>query len=421
MTSCFRRRDWLGPWERTEPAMNLKKVLILAVVGAGVIAVVIANVIMSYEASTDVEVTRLKRGEIVEKVSGPGIIYAESSVKISSSVMGRIVDLPVREGDRVGEGDVLLRIDPSQYEANLNRAEAAHRAALARLELARARLGDAQAEYDRGVRLHERNLVSERDLELARTTLAVSDAEAQAAGEAASEAAATLSAARDDLDKTVIASPIEGTVTSLNAEQGEIVITGTMNNPGTVIMTISNLNGMEVRAEIDETDVAKVRPGQSVEISVDAFTDTTLSGTVSVVGSSSSLAKGYTPSPEERSTFDVRVRIEDSLPGLRPGMTTTVDIVTATADSVYYVPLQALVLREVGEDDEKKEHEGVFTVEKGRSRFRPVSTGISDDMNIEIFEDLGDDIPIIVGPFKTLRDLEDSTKVKIVKERDDLS
>ncbi len=401
--------------------MNLKKVLILGGVAVVIVAVVIVNVIISYEASTDVEVTRLKHGEIVEKISGPGIIYAESSVKISSSVMGRIVGLPVMEGDRVGEGDVLLRIDPSKYDANLNRAAAAHRAALARLELARARLQDARAELDRGVSLHERSLISERDLEVARTTLAVSEAEADAAAESAGEAAATLRAARDDLEKTVIASPIEGTVTSLNIEEGEIVITGTMNNPGTVLMTISNLSGMEVRAEIDETDVARVRPGQPVEISVDAFADTTLSGTVSVVGSSSSLAKGYTPSPEERSTFDVRVRIEDSLPGLRPGMTTTVDIVTSTADSVLSVPLQALVLRELGKGESKQEYEGIFTVKDGRSDFVPVTTGISDDMNIEIFETLGEDIQIVIGPFRTLRDLEDSTKVKIVKERDDLS
>jgi HlyD family secretion protein len=401
--------------------MNLKKVLILGGVGVVIVAVVIVNVIMSYEASTDVEVARLKHGEIVEKVSGPGIIYAESSVKISSSVMGRIVGLPVMEGDRVGEGDVLIRIDPSQYDANVNRAEAAHRAALARLELARARLQDARAEFDRGVSLHERSLISERDLELVRTTLAVSEAEADAAAESAGEAAATLRAARDDLEKTVIASPIEGTVTSLNVEEGEIVITGTMNNPGTVLMTISNLSGMEVRAEIDETDVARVRPGQPVEISVDAFADTTLSGIVSVVGSSSSLAKGYTPSPEERSTFDVRVRIESSLPGLRPGMTTTVDIVTSTADSVLSVPLQALVLRELGKGESRQEYEGIFTVKDGRSDFVPVNTGISDDMNIEIFETLEKDIPIVIGPFRTLRDLEDSTKVKIVKERDDLS
>jgi HlyD family secretion protein len=401
--------------------MNLKKIIILGVVGAVVIAVIIANFLMTYESSTDVEVVRAKRGEIVEKVSGPGIIHAQSSVKISSSVMGRIVDLLVEEGDGVEGGDVLLRVDPSQYEANLNRAQAAHRAAQARLNLAAARMEDARLEFDRDSRLYERNLASERDLELARTALAVAEAEAEAARESVREAEATLRAARDDLEKTVISSPIPGTVTSLNVEEGEIVITGTMNNPGTVLMTISNLNSMEVRAEIDETDVAKVRLGQKVEISVDAFPDTTLDGTVSVIGSSSSLARGYSQRPDERSTFDVTVRIEDSLDGLRPGMTTTVDIVTATADSALYVPLQALVLREFGEGEAASDREGVFVVRDNRAHFVPVTTGISDDMNIEILETTDEDVPVVTGPFKTLRDLKDSTRVKITEERDDLS
>lgn len=401
--------------------MNLKKIIILSVVGAALAGVILVNFMLTYESRTDVEVTGLKRGGITEKVSGPGIVYAEASVKISSSVMGRIVDLLVEEGDRVEREEILLRIDPSQYEANLNRAEAAHRAALARLELAEARLVDARLEHDRMVSLHERDLSSERDLELARTALAVAEAEAAAADEMGREAEASLRAARDDLEKTVIASPIAGTVTSLNVEEGEIVITGTMNNPGTVLMVISNLGSMEVRAEVDETDVARVDLGQEVEISVDAFPDTTLRGTVSVIGSSSSLARGSSRSPDERSTFDVTVRIEDALEGLRPGMTTTVDIVTASEDSVLYVPLQALVLREFGEGEDKNEHEGVFIVEEDRSRFVPVTTGISDDTNIEILEMLEEDTRVVVGPFKTLRDLEDSTKVKVVKERDDLS
>jgi HlyD family secretion protein len=178
---------------------------------------------------------------------------------------------------------------------------------------------------------------------------------------------------------------------------------------------------MEVRAEIDETDVAKVRLGQKVEISVDAFPDTTLDGTVSVIGSSSSLARGYSQRPDERSTFDVTVRIEDSLDGLRPGMTTTVDIVTATADSALYVPLQALVLREFGEGEAASDREGVFVVRDRRAHFVPVTTGISDDMNIEILETTDEDVPVVTGPFKTLRDLKDSTRVKITEERDDLS
>jgi HlyD family secretion protein len=401
--------------------MNLKKIIILAVVGAAIVAALVVNLIITYEPSTDVEVTPAKRGEIVEKVSGPGIVYAESSVKISSSVMGRIVDLPVEEGDAVERGQVLLRIDPSQYEASLNRAEAAHHAALARLDLAEARLADARLEFDRGTKLHEQSLVSERDLDVARTALAVAEAEVDAARETAREAEAALSASADDLDKTVIVSPISGTVSSLNVEQGEIAITGTMNNPGTVLMTISNLGSMEVRAEIDETDVARVRLGQQVEISVDAFPDTLLDGTVSLIGSSSSLARGSGLSPDERSTFDVKVRVEDTLAGLRPGMTTTVDIVTGTADSTLYVPLQSLVLRETGKDEARKESEGVFVVKDDRAEFVPVTTGISDDVNIEALDGIDEGNPVIIGPFKTLRDLKDSTRVKIARERDDLS
>ncbi len=393
--------------------MTRKKVIILAAAVVGITAIVIANLKLSYESGVTVEVAEVKKGPIIEKVSGPGVIYAEASVKISSSVMGRITNLAVKEGDIVRKGDILIEIDDSQYQARLNQAEANHRAALARMELARARLEDARREMDRVVTLSASKLVSDREVETGKTASAVAQADFDASSEAVHEAKAGLMAAKDDLEKTTIAAPISGTVTSLNVETGEIVITGTMNNPGTVIMTISNLDTMEVRADIDETDVAKVRPGQSVEISVDAFADTLLAGVVSVVGSSSSSAKSYTASSQERATFEVRIRIKAYLPGLRPGMATTVDIVTATRDSATYVPMQSLVSRDVGEGDKKKETEGIFTIEKSRARFVPLRTGISDDKNIEILGELRPDQDVIIGPFKTLRDLEDSTKVKV--------
>jgi HlyD family secretion protein len=398
--------------------MKSKKGLILIAVGVVIVIIVIVNIRQSYEPSTEVEVAAVGRDDIVEKVSGPGVVYAESAVKISSSVMGRITGLAVEEGDYVGGGRLLLRIDDSQYRARLRQAEAGHKAALARLDLAVTREADAVAELERMVRLKERDLVSTKDFDLAKSTAEVSRAEKHAAAEAAHEAEAMLEAARDDLAKTVIHAPISGTVTSLNVEEGEIAITGTMNNPGTVLMTISNLDTMEIRAEIDETDVAKVRPGQSVEISVDAFPDTVLVGSVSVVGSSSSAAREGYARPDERSTFEVRIRIMDRLEGLRPGMTTTVDIVTAEEDSIVNVPLQALVLREVEKGNEESEREGIFLVENGRSKFMPVRTGISDDKNIVVLDELPEDSRVVTGPFKVLRDLEDSTKVKITEEKE---
>jgi HlyD family secretion protein len=398
--------------------MKSKKGLILIAVVIVIVIVVIVNIRQSYEPSTEVEVAAVGRDDIVEKVSGPGVVYAESAVKISSSVMGRITGLAVEEGDYVDGGRLLLRIDDSQYLARLRQAEAGHKAALAKLDLAVTREADAVAELERMVRLKERDLVSTKDFDLAKSTADVSRAEKHAAAEAAHEAEAMLEAARDDLAKTVIHAPISGTVTSLNVEEGEIVITGTMNNPGTVLMTISNLDTMEIRAEIDETDVAKVRAGQSVEISVDAFPDTVLVGSVSVVGSSSSAAREGYARPDERSTFEVRIRIMDRLEGLRPGMTTTVDIVTAAEDSIVNVPLQALVLREVEKGNEESEREGIFLVENGRSKFMPVRTGISDDKNIVVLDELPEDSRVVTGPFKVLRDLEDSTKVKITEEKE---
>ena len=396
--------------------MSRKRIIALAVILVAIAVLVIVNIKMSYEPSADVEATAVVAGRIVETVSGPGLIYAESSVKVSSSVMGRIDRLAVKEGQRVREGELLVQIDASQYEARLAQAEAFHKAALARMNLAEARRDEAREEMERNLRLFESDLVSQRDVEAAKTSYTVSKAEFEASRETAREADAALRAAEDDFAKTTITSPIRGTVTSLNVEEGEIVITGTMNNPGTVMMTISNLDTMEVRAEIDETDIARVLPGNEVDISVDAFPDTVLRGLVTVVGSSSSSARSMAARPDERSTFDVRVRIQDYLPGLRPGMTTTVDITTAVRDSVTYVPLQALVLREVGEGEEADEREGVFAVEDGRAKFKPVRVGISDDKNVEIYSDLADDGQVIVGPFKVLRDLEDDTKVKIVKE-----
>jgi HlyD family secretion protein len=373
---------------------------------------------MSYESPVKVEVAQVNKGRIVEKVSGPGVIHAEASVKVSSSVMGRITRLAVREGSDVSAGDVLLEIDASQYQARLKQGEAGFKAALARAELSRARLEDARGEAERVTELAKSGLVSQREVDTAKTSLAVAAADFEAVREASDEAKAGLMAAQDDLEKTVIPAPISGTVTSLNAEEGEIVITGTMNNPGTVIMTISNLDTMEVRADIDETDVAGVRPGQEVEVSVDAFADTTLAGVVSVVGSSSSSARSFSSSSDQRATFEVRIRITDRLPGLRPGMATTVDIVTATGDSVPYVPLQTLVSREIGDGEAKTETEGVFMVEGSRAKFVPVRTGISDDKNIEISGDVTTGADVIAGPFKVLRDLEDSTKVKVTKKEE---
>lgn len=388
---------------------------ILLIIGAvGALAVlIIVNLVTSYEQPVEVEVAGIKHGTIVEKVSGPGIIYPESSVKISSSIPGRVLRLLVKEGDDVERNDTLLIIDPSQYKANLDQREANYKAAKARLQLQQARLKEAEDDLARKEKLYQAGLVSDREIEAARTAARICQAELEAAQHDVNQCQASYLAALEEYRKTVITSPISGKVTSIGIEEGEIVVTGTMNNPGTILMTISKMDTMEVRAQIDETDIAKIMPGQTAEIRVDAFPDTVLSGVVSSVGSSAQNIGRV----GERLSFEVRVRIKDPINGLRPGMTTNVDIAVAKRDSAIYVPSQALVLRETGSSQAKIKKEGIFIVKEGRALFRPIKTDISDELNVALLDSLPLDTKVVVGPYKNLRDLKDSTRIKIVKER----
>ncbi len=390
-----------------------KKGILIICALAALAALVIVNLVTSYEKPVEVEVVRIKHGKLVEKVSGPGAIYAESSVKISSSVAGRVMRLLVKEGDDVDRNDTLLIIDPSEFKANLDQREANYKAAKARLELQRARLKEASEDLARKEKLYQSSLISDRELEAARTAYAISERELEAAKYDVDQCEAAYHAALENYRKTVITSPISGKVTSIGIEEGEIVVTGTMNNPGTVLMTISKMDTLEVRAQIDEADIAKVMPGNEADIRVDAFPDTVLKGIVSSIGGSAQEIGRL----GERLSFEVRVRILNPVEGLRPGMTANVDIKVAERDSASYLPIQALVLREVGSKDAKKRKEGIFIVKDGRAVFHPVTTDISDELNVAILDSLPEDTRIVVGPYKNLRDLADSARVKIIKER----
>lgn len=390
-----------------------KKALLIIFAVVALAIMIIVNFLLSYEKPVEVEVTTIKKGKIVEKVSGLGVVYPETSVKISSSIPGRVLRLCVKEGEDVQRDDTLLVIDPSEYKANLDRSEASYRAAKSRLELKQTQLKEAADDLARKEKLYQAGLISDLEMEAARTAYTISKAEFEATKHDVDQCLASYNAALENYRKTVITSPISGKVTSLTIEKGEIVITGTMNNPGTVLMTISKMDTVEVRAQIDETDVAKIATGHFAEIKVDAFPDTMLKGIVSSVGSSAQNI-GHVG---ERLSFEVRVRILNPIEGLRPGMTSNVDITVAERDSAVYVPIQALVLREVENGAGKKEKEGIFLVKDGRAVFHPTTTDISDELNVAIVDSLATDAKVVVGPYKNLRDLADGSRVKVIRER----
>jgi len=400
-----------------------KKLIIIAVVGVVVAGIVVANLRRSHEPAVEVDSAKVKVGEIVSKVRAPGRVKPVTEVKVSANVVGQIVELDVEEGDHVTVAQQLLRLDDTQYRAQVDRMRAQVKEAREQLDQSRRRL-------DRARSLLKKNLASEEEVERLET-------EEKVARARLAQFKAALSSAEDNLRKTVFVSPIDGVVSRLNVEVGENVITGTMNNPGTVIMTLADLSKMEVVADVDETDVVDIGYGQRVEIRVDAFPDTVFTGEIAEIASSASIVMAG--AGEEQTNFQVKVLVSGNPTGLRPGMTAQTIIETARKDSVMYVPIQAVVSRspedleakEAGKPaapsdslaagpagkgaGRKKELTGVFLIKDKRAEFVPVTPGISSETDIEVSGELNVGDEIVSGPYKALRTLKPGEKLKIVK------
>lgn len=429
-------------------------------IGIGVVVlavIVIANLKKSDGESVEARIAEVERGDITSRISAPGAVRAVSSVNISAEVPGRIVELAIAEGDSVVQGQLLLRLDDAQYKSRVEQAEAAYRSAQASLVLSETRLEQYANDKNRLVSLADQNLASAEAVERADTDYRVQLADIEARREEVARLSAGRADARDNLEKTVYRAPVAGIVALLSVEEGEIVITGTMNNPGTVILTIADLSVMEVEAEVDETDVVNVEVGQTAEITVDAIPDTAFAGTVATVGNSGRRRGGG--AADEVINFEVKVRFDSGDTRLKPGMTADVDVETRTRTDVLTVPIQALVARSRGqlekdrrsatrkerkskEDDdesaadtaasasddgmsdeeltkwEKEAVEGVFKIVDDKAVFVELHTGIADDNRIEVTGDLAEGDEVVNGPYRVLRELKEGTEVKELKGRD---
>jgi HlyD family secretion protein len=399
------------------------KIIIILAVVAVIVVFVLVNLLKSGGKSFKVEVEKVKKGDITAIVTASGKIQAKRDVKISAYVVSKIIDLPVKDGDAVKKGQLLVQLDPTRYKAEVEQAEA-------QMRMAEANSEQTKLVYDRQKQLFEKSLTSQEQFDNARTDYRSTQAQYD-------QSKAALAQAQDDLSKTTITAPMDGVITELNAEVGEIVMIGTMNNPGTVIMTISDLSEIEAEVEVDETDVANLKSGQEAKISIDAFPDTNFKGKVTEIGNTGQIS-GY-GTQEQVTNFLVKVLLLDEVKGIKPGMSASVDITTDSRKGVLNVPIASVVLRAEKEDtlktkkgekpssdpdslkatDEKKkkkEKEGVFIVEKDQAKFEPVKTGISDQQNIEIVSGIKENDQIITGSYKILRNLKDGDKVKIVKK-----
>ncbi|MFQ6092522.1 MAG: efflux RND transporter periplasmic adaptor subunit [bacterium] len=415
-----------------------KKVLIGVVVVVVVGGMIVANVVKKGERGVAVQAKKVKRGDLTAKVAASGRIQPARKVDISANVSAKIIKLAVKEGDRVKEDQVLVQLDPTLYRARVEGATASLNSFKAQARLAKANLDQAQQEYERQKELYEKNLTSQELLDAARTNLEVQKAQHESARQQVAQARATLEQAEDDLSKTTIKAPMAGVITQLNSEVGEVVL-GTSWSPGTVIMTISDLSEMEVEVEVDESDVVDVQIGQPVEIEVDALPDTVLKGEVKEIANTAFTR--YSGTAEEVTNFVVQIRVLDNMPQLKPGMSAAVDITTATHHDVLHVPIQCVVMREpkssqeekegstaegaqaseveIAEDVEEEEPiEVVFVVKDGVAEMRPVKTGITGELDIEIVDGLEDGETVVTGSYKILsKVLRDGQKVKIEKKK----
>lgn len=408
------------------------KIIIILAAVVVVVVIILANVLKSGEKSFQVEAEEVKRGDITAIVSADGRIEPKTTVKISAYVPAKIIKLAVEEGDIVVKGQLLVQLDPTRYQAEVDQMEA-------QVRLNQANFDESKLIYQRQEQLFKKNLTSQQEYDMAKTNYDVVKAQLE-------QSKAMLEQSRDSFSKTRMTSPINGVVTQLNVEEGEIAVTGTMNNPGTVLMVVSDLSVIEVETEVDETDIANVKKGQEVRVEIDAFIDTSFKGRVTEIGNTAMVSGSGTQ--EQSTDFLVKVLLLDKVLGVKPGMSASVDITTEYYKDVLNVPIQAVVMRspkdtletlggrekksssaasadtnqvskseseKAEKKEEKKEIEGVFVVSDHRAIFAPVETGIADQQNIEIKSGLKDEDMVVTGTYKTLRTLKHKAKVKLSK------
>lgn len=394
--------------------------LILVVVGGGIF-----NWYQKKNAPTMVSIAKVALEDVVAKVTANGKIQAEKKVDLAALVMGQVVNLAVREGDPVKTGDFLLQIDKTRASAQEAGSAAALSASQSQLDSARAALEQAQGDFRRADDNYRSGIIPVAELQHAQAALDTARAAYQTAVHQIEQSRALLNASRDDLSKTTVRSPLDGTVTTLRIKAGEVTVVGTMNNAGTQLMTISDMSTVQAVLMVDETDTPSIALGQKAVLTLDSYADRRFDGVVTEVGSSPiarddvELAGLVTTS--DAINFKVRVKLLDPPPSIRPGFSVTADIITGTRTKVPTIPLAAVVIRDsaTGEKDATgrlKTEQGVYTVVDGKAHFVLVTTGITGELQIEVTEGLEPGVEVVTGPFKTLRTIKEGDRVKAMSE-----
>jgi HlyD family secretion protein len=409
-----------------------KKLLIFG--GLGLLVIILIVVVIASGGKENiilVQTEKVQKRDITQTVTATGTIDPEFKVVITPEVTGEIISLPVKEGDTVKKGQLLIRIKGDQYMAQKDRLEANLKSSEASLQIRDAELNRVKLEYDRTKELHSKALASDSELETAQSNYLTAKASYDAAAANVLQSKAQLREVLETLYKTTSYSPMDGIVTQLNVELAERVL-GSGFSQGTNIMTVADLSNMEAVVDVDENDVVLVSVGDTANVSVDAFGDKIFHGVVTEIGNSAKAAGLGTQ--EQVVNFSVKIKMLDLDPNLRPGMSCNADIETETVSNVLSVPIQSVTARtDVPEDEDstktnddseagdmagmmgkKKPKEVVFIVDGGNAKMKVVETGISDDNYLQITKGIEEGDVVVSGSYRAIsRELEDGSIVRV--------
>jgi HlyD family secretion protein len=436
--------------------VNRKNILIAVGVLLIAGAVIGANLYFKKDKGVVVQTEAIKTRDLEAIVSASGKIQAERTVNVSSDTVGRVVNLAVNEGDRVKKGQFLLQIDPKTLRSRVENGTASLKAAettleqmkqavetsRAQLELSRQNLKRQQELWSQQLTTREALDKALNDVKVAESSLSERDKTANAQASRIAQERANLESAQYDLSKVRIESPIDGIVTARTIQEGEMVMIGTMNNAGTVLMTLADMSTIQAEIEVDETNIPNVQIGQKAKITIDAIPDKSFKGHVTEIGNSP-IQTATASAGTQATNFKVKVVLDEVVPNVRPGFTCTADITTATRKAVVSVPIPAVAVRELVYDangqvikepkpdkrrrsvetvasaqelkpgQTRKETEGVFVVRDKHVEFLPIKMGIAGDKYFEVLGGLKPGDQVVTGPYNSVRGMADGDQVKV--------
>jgi HlyD family secretion protein len=438
--------------------MTTRTKIVIAVVVVLVIAgVAAANIYYRRDRGVQVATEAIRARDLEAIVSASGKIQPKRQVNISANTMGKVTRLAVEEGQRVTAGQFLLEIDPRSLAGQLERGEASIAAAQSALQSGRTAVESANINLDlartnlkRQQELWKDGLTTKEALERAQNDVAAREADLRAREQEIKtreqqikQEVASLATTKYNLSQVIISSPMDGLVTRRNIEEGETAVVGTMNNAGTVLLTIADMSVLEAEIEVDETDIPDVALGQVAKVTIDAVPNREFKGRVTEIANSPIQTSTNTSGQRQATTFKVVVTLDEEVPDVRPGFTCTAEITTATRKNVVSVPIQALTVRdllytnggqlvreppprrkrsaddetaarvETPEGHERKETEGVFLFKDGKAVFTPLKTGVAGEQYFEVNEGLKAGDQVITGPFASVRELADGESVRL--------